>query len=183
MKLFLLNTIENKRSRKIGLTFLEFLYNFLQFPKALLKRKRKSFNSTGPILAQPAHKHRKRGRAHACVGNLAEGPSGFWLTGDRFSYYFSMSLTVCAKTLHVLFLRRGRSPTTARAVKLRRAPVPAGESQDWRPRAADTNLDLPRPFPPTQFHLWPNGLPWPRWPRVLRTDEGVPSDLWRFSSI
>jgi hypothetical protein len=77
MKLFLLNTIENKRSRKIGLTFLEFLYNFLQFPKALLKRKRKSFNSTGPILAQPAHKHRKRGRAHACVGNLAEGPSGF----------------------------------------------------------------------------------------------------------
>jgi hypothetical protein len=29
MKLFLLNTIENKKSRKIGFTILGFFYNFL----------------------------------------------------------------------------------------------------------------------------------------------------------
>jgi hypothetical protein len=30
IKLFLLNTMENKESRKIGLTFLPFFYNFLE---------------------------------------------------------------------------------------------------------------------------------------------------------
>ena len=40
MKLFLLNTMENKKSRKIGLTILGFFYNFLQFPKASLKKKK-----------------------------------------------------------------------------------------------------------------------------------------------
>jgi hypothetical protein len=34
IKLFLLNTMENKESRKIGLTFLGFFYNFLQISKA-----------------------------------------------------------------------------------------------------------------------------------------------------
>jgi hypothetical protein len=29
MKLFLLNTMENKKSRKIGFTILRFFYNFL----------------------------------------------------------------------------------------------------------------------------------------------------------
>jgi hypothetical protein len=33
IKLFLLNTMENKESRKIGLTFLPFFYNFLQISK------------------------------------------------------------------------------------------------------------------------------------------------------
>jgi hypothetical protein len=40
MKLILLNTMENKKPRKIGLTILVFLYNFLQFPKASLKKKK-----------------------------------------------------------------------------------------------------------------------------------------------
>jgi hypothetical protein len=40
MKLFLLNTMENKKSRKIGLKILGFFYNFLQFPKASLKKKK-----------------------------------------------------------------------------------------------------------------------------------------------
>jgi hypothetical protein len=40
MKLFLLNSMENKKSRKFGLTFLSFFYNFLQFPKASLKKKK-----------------------------------------------------------------------------------------------------------------------------------------------
>jgi hypothetical protein len=41
MKLVLLNSMENKKSRKIGLTFLSFFYNFLQFPKASVKKKTK----------------------------------------------------------------------------------------------------------------------------------------------
>ena len=40
MKLFLLISTENKKSMKIGLTFLLFFYNFLQFPKASLKKKK-----------------------------------------------------------------------------------------------------------------------------------------------
>jgi hypothetical protein len=31
MKLFLLNTVENYKSSKIGLVFLAFFYNFLEF--------------------------------------------------------------------------------------------------------------------------------------------------------
>jgi hypothetical protein len=34
IKLFLLNTMENKESRKFGLTFLGFFYYFLQISKA-----------------------------------------------------------------------------------------------------------------------------------------------------
>jgi hypothetical protein len=42
MKLFLLNTMKNKESRKIGLTFLGFFYNFLHISKVLLKKKREN---------------------------------------------------------------------------------------------------------------------------------------------
>jgi hypothetical protein len=35
IKLFLLNTMENKEPRKIGLTFLPFFYNFLQISQVL----------------------------------------------------------------------------------------------------------------------------------------------------
>jgi cytochrome c1 len=40
MKLFLLNTVENKRSRKIGLTILGFFYIFLQFIWLWKKKKK-----------------------------------------------------------------------------------------------------------------------------------------------
>jgi hypothetical protein len=40
MKLLLLNTMENKEPRKIGLAFLPFFYNFLQISKVLQKKKR-----------------------------------------------------------------------------------------------------------------------------------------------
>jgi hypothetical protein len=43
MELFLLNTIENRKSRKIGLTILGFFYNLKQISKALLKKKKKKF--------------------------------------------------------------------------------------------------------------------------------------------
>jgi hypothetical protein len=41
MKLILLNTMENKKTRKIGFTILGFFYNFLWISKVLLKKKRK----------------------------------------------------------------------------------------------------------------------------------------------
>jgi hypothetical protein len=42
MVLFLLNTMENKRSTKIGLIFLGFFYNFLEFIWPWKKKKRKN---------------------------------------------------------------------------------------------------------------------------------------------
>jgi hypothetical protein len=40
MKLFLLNTMENKKPRKIGLIFLGFFFNFLYIFKDPLKKKK-----------------------------------------------------------------------------------------------------------------------------------------------
>jgi hypothetical protein len=40
MKLILLNTMENKKSRKIGFTILGFFYNFLWISKVPLKKKK-----------------------------------------------------------------------------------------------------------------------------------------------
>jgi hypothetical protein len=65
IKLFLLNTMENKEPRKIGLTFLPFLYIFLQISQVYRKRKGKSLNSTGPKVAQTAQPAPEQRRAHA----------------------------------------------------------------------------------------------------------------------
>jgi hypothetical protein len=70
--------MENKKPRKIGFTNLGFFYNFLHISKLYCKRKRKSFNSAGPILAQPAHKHRKRGARPRALVVLRKGP---WVFG------------------------------------------------------------------------------------------------------
>jgi hypothetical protein len=57
MKLFLLNTIENRKSRKIGLIILSFSIIFCKFLKFHWKRKGKRLNSTGPVSAQAAQVH------------------------------------------------------------------------------------------------------------------------------
>jgi hypothetical protein len=129
MKLFLLNTMENKKSRKIGLTILGFFYNFLQFPKASLKKKRKRLNSTGPVSAQAAQVHaetRARPRGRLCRRALRVLANWRWVRS-----LLTESLTVCRKDPIVLILRRGRSPTASRAAELRRACRPAGGGQDW----------------------------------------------------
>jgi hypothetical protein len=41
MKLFLLNSRENKKPRKIGFTILGFFYIFLYISKVILKKKRR----------------------------------------------------------------------------------------------------------------------------------------------
>ena len=55
MKLFLLNTMENRKSRKIGLKILGFFYNFLQISKVGQKKKKENvdqywaqFDFSGP---------------------------------------------------------------------------------------------------------------------------------------
>jgi hypothetical protein len=151
MKLFLLNSRENKKPSKIGLIFLGFFYNFYIFLKFLWKRKWKSLNSTGPEAAHTAQPQRETGRAHARVGSLAEGPSGFWLIVNEFSYCFSKSLMICTEVLEVLFLYTDWSPTANRAgAMLRRARL-GGARKDWCSQVADTGLNSPRAFPPNQF--------------------------------
>jgi hypothetical protein len=63
LKLFLLNTMENKESRKISLTFLGFFYIFLHISKVpWKKRKERGLNSAGPEAAQTAQ---DQGKMHA----------------------------------------------------------------------------------------------------------------------
>ena len=64
MKLFLLNSRENKKPRKIGFTILGFFYNFLWISNVLLKKKKEKTQQywaqtgpSGPTLRRsvPAH--------------------------------------------------------------------------------------------------------------------------------
>ena len=66
MKLFLLNSMENKKSRKISFTILPFFYNFIHISKVLLKKKREKVEqcwagfspaaqSRGKSVPAPAH--------------------------------------------------------------------------------------------------------------------------------
>jgi hypothetical protein len=63
IKLFLLNTMENKEPRKIGLTFLPLSTNF--------STDFSSLNSTGPKVAQTAQPAPEQGRARARDGDFA----------------------------------------------------------------------------------------------------------------
>jgi hypothetical protein len=58
-KLFLLNSTENKKSRKISLTFLGFFYNFLEFIWLWKKKKKKNEQQYWATLAQAAQQHRE----------------------------------------------------------------------------------------------------------------------------
>jgi hypothetical protein len=75
MKLFLLNTMENKKSRKIGLTILGFFKKFLQFRKASMKKKKENikqywagFSPGGPVTQG------KRGAPTPARETLQKGP-------------------------------------------------------------------------------------------------------------
>jgi hypothetical protein len=78
MKLFLLNTIENKKPRKIGLTILGFFYNFLEFIWLWKKKKRKNqqqywagFSPGSPIQRESAC------ASTAALASLQKGPRDF----------------------------------------------------------------------------------------------------------
>jgi hypothetical protein len=95
MKLFLLNTIENYESSKIGLVFLAFFYNFLRISKASRKNKKKIFqqcwariNSTGPTLSGI------QGRAHGNAVGLAQRSSPAPELVTKSSTNFCESLTL-----------------------------------------------------------------------------------------
>jgi hypothetical protein len=120
MKLFLLNTMENLESRKIGLVFLAFFYNFLWISKASLKKKKKIFQQcwartdpTGPT------RNRKRGRALArtlALADLQRHPYQFKNQSGSPWHYSHVSLTF-ARTPPRFYSFTDRSPRrrTARA--------------------------------------------------------------------
>jgi hypothetical protein len=77
MKLFLLNSRENKKPRKIGFTILGFFYHFLEFFKVLLKKKKEKqkqcWADSSPGDSTPEG---KRARARA-LAVLRKSPWGF----------------------------------------------------------------------------------------------------------
>jgi hypothetical protein len=79
MKLFLLNTMKNKKSRKIGFTILGFFYYFLEFLELWQKKKKKSdaqsWADSGPN--RPNYSRIVRAPAPA-VETLRGGPRGFY---------------------------------------------------------------------------------------------------------
>jgi hypothetical protein len=125
MKLILLNTMENKKPRKIGLTILGIFYHFLQLFKVLLKKKKEKQEQCWADSSPGGPSPGENAPAPARAGSFAKRASGSWLTGNEFFYYFIVSLTDCRKDPVVLILRKGRSPTTLNAAELRRASRPA----------------------------------------------------------
>jgi hypothetical protein len=115
IKLFLLNSMENKETRKIGWTFLGFSTVFYRFLKFLWKRKWKSLNSTGleaAHTAQPAQENthpspRLRGR-------FAQRPSQLWISVKNPSLLFIVSLTSTKTTprFYPFSVRSPRQRTT-----------------------------------------------------------------------
>jgi hypothetical protein len=113
--------MENNKPRKISFTILAFFYIFLHISKVFLKKKKgKELNRTGPDSAQAAQIRAKSRARPRPRGEFAQRPSAFWLTGDRFGYCFSKSLTLHKKTLSFLSILCFKSPT---ALAHRRAPV------------------------------------------------------------
>jgi hypothetical protein len=80
-------------------------------------------NSTGLISAQSAQVYAEC--AGPCPGGFAERASVSYLFGDRFFYYFDVSLTNHRKALPFLFLYPTRPRRRQRTEELRRATVPA----------------------------------------------------------
>ena len=75
MKLFLLNTMENNKPRKIGLIILGFFYYFLPFFKVLLKKKKEKRGAVlGRFRSSRPKPERIRARARAREATLRRGP-------------------------------------------------------------------------------------------------------------
>jgi hypothetical protein len=70
--------MKNKKSSKIGLTFLGFFYNFLRISKVLLKRKKKRFQQYWADSSPdgPATQG-KRGAPAPAMETSQKGPRGF----------------------------------------------------------------------------------------------------------
>jgi hypothetical protein len=121
MKLFLINTMENQESRKIGWTFLEFFYNFLQISKVLMKKKREKlkqcwaeFNPGGPTMGESAPARQ------FCIKSPA-----FQDNQKRVLALFSWVADICRKVPGFLFLYTARSTTVSGVRPISGDPVPA----------------------------------------------------------
>jgi hypothetical protein len=92
MKLILLNTMENKKSRKIGFTILGFFYNFLEYIWLWKKKKKEKLVTVlgrfWPRSAQQRVKARPRPRTHwllcrkalSLLDNWKRGHDTIWLS-------------------------------------------------------------------------------------------------------
>jgi hypothetical protein len=88
MKLFLLNTMENKKPRKIGLTILGFFYNFLEFIWLWKKKKReKPVTVLGRIWFKRPMSRGKCARARSLWQLCTEG-LGFLANWERVHLLF-----------------------------------------------------------------------------------------------
>ena len=121
--------MENKKPRKISLTILWILYNFLHISKSGQKKKR-----------------RKSEQRWAEIKPGGPGPRGIAPAPTRWRLYrkglrflanwrqvlslFTVSLTICRRALRFLFLRSAGSTTASHAAELRRA-VWTGRMGPW----------------------------------------------------
>ena len=79
MKLFLLNSMENKKSRKIGFTILGIFCNFLHISKVLLKKKRENSKQYWAEIKPGGPGPRGIARAPApALASLQKGPRSFY---------------------------------------------------------------------------------------------------------
>jgi len=90
--------MENNKSRKISFIILAFFYSFLHILKLCWKKKKKKIKGNWAGFSPAAQDQGgKRPR-----GDFAAKSSAFCLTGDRFVYCFSKSLTLYNQTLRFL---------------------------------------------------------------------------------
>jgi hypothetical protein len=74
MKLFLLNSRENKKSRKISFTILPFFYDFLHISKVLLKKKKENTQQDWADSGPNRPNHTGNARPRPRDGSFAEKP-------------------------------------------------------------------------------------------------------------
>jgi hypothetical protein len=130
MKLFLLNSRENNKPRKIGFTILGIFYHFLEFFKVLLQKKKEKqkqcWADSSPGGPTPEGKRaRARARWRLCKNTL-----GVLTNWDPVFHCLTQSLTVCIKVLPLLPILGLKSPTRHGATELRQAPGPTKRGKD-----------------------------------------------------
>jgi hypothetical protein len=138
MKLFLVNTMKNKKSRKIGLIFLGFFYNFLEYIWLWKKNKKEKLVTVlgrfWPRSAQQRVKARLRPRAHWLLCRKALNLLDNWKRGHGTIWLSRWPLQkdpCSSNSLHLEALDGGR-----RCAGLRRAREPAISLSDRCPTLA-----------------------------------------------
>ena len=149
MKLFLLNTMENKKSRKIGFTILGFFYHFLKFIWFWKKKKKEKLVTVlgrfWPRSAQQRVKARPRARVQLC--NDDPGSSNNHRRNPH--TIFGESLTPYAEVPRTLLLPQIRP---SRRATLCRAPASSCTGQFMQRLALSSGFHRIEPLPSISPH-------------------------------